>query len=98
MCAARLRSRSTICLWPNTTISINPGFPNLSIDVWIPDGPNATRGFSEQYFAPGVSDDFARDLIAFNRQVGAEDDALTELVQRGLSGGMPDRGRFLVEQ
>ncbi len=83
-------------LWPNTTISINPGFPNLSIDVWIPDGPNATRGFSEQYFAPGVSDEFARDLIAFNRQVGAEDDALTNSVQRGLLGGMPDRGRFLV--
>ena len=83
-------------LWPNTTISINPGFPNLSIDVWIPDGPSATRGFSEQYFAPGVSNEFARDLIAFNRQVGAEDDALTDSVQRGLSGGMPDRGRFLV--
>ena len=40
--------------------------------------PNATRGLSEQYFAPGVSDEFARDLIAFNRQVGAEDDALTD--------------------
>ncbi len=66
-------------MWPNTTISINPGFPNLSIDVWIPDGPNATRGFSEQYFAPDVSEEFARDLIAFNKQVGDEDDALTEL-------------------
>jgi choline monooxygenase len=84
-------------LWPNTTISINPGFPNLSMDVWIPDGPNATRGFSEQYFAPGVSDEFARDLIAFNQQVGAEDDALTDSVQCGLLGGIPDRGRFLVE-
>ncbi len=84
-------------LWPNTTISINPGFPNLSIDIWIPEGPNATRGFSEQYFAPGVSDAFARDLIAFNRQVGAEDDALTDSVQRGLLGGIPDRGRFLVD-
>lgn len=83
-------------LWPNTTISINPGFPNLSIDVWIPDGPTATRGFSEQYFAPGVSDEFARDLIAFNRQVGAEDDALTDSVQRGLLGGIPERGRFLA--
>ena len=66
-------------LWPNTTISINPGFPNLSIDVWVPDGPNATMGFSEQYFAPDVSEEFARDLIAFNKQVGAEDDASDQL-------------------
>jgi choline monooxygenase len=50
-------------LWPNMTININPGFPNLSVDVWIPDGPNATKGFSEQFFAPGVTEEFARELI-----------------------------------
>jgi phenylpropionate dioxygenase-like ring-hydroxylating dioxygenase large terminal subunit len=83
-------------LWPNITININPGFPNLSIDVWVPDGPNKSKGFSEQYFGPGVSEDFARDLIAFNKQVGHEDDVLTNSVQRGLIGGIPDRGRFLM--
>jgi phenylpropionate dioxygenase-like ring-hydroxylating dioxygenase large terminal subunit len=83
-------------LWPNTTISINPGFPNLAVDVWFPDGPNATRGFSEQYFAPGVDPKFARELTAFNRQVGIEDDALTDSVQRGLLGGLPECGRLLV--
>jgi choline monooxygenase len=65
-------------LWPNLTININPGFPNLSVDVWIPDGPGATKGFSEQYFGRGVSADFARSLIAFNRQV-AEEDELRDL-------------------
>jgi phenylpropionate dioxygenase-like ring-hydroxylating dioxygenase large terminal subunit len=83
-------------LWPNITININPGFPNLSIDVWVPDGPNMSKGFSEQYFGPGVSEEFARDLIAFNKQVGHEDDVLTNSVQRGLIGGIPDRGRFLM--
>jgi ferredoxin-NADP reductase/phenylpropionate dioxygenase-like ring-hydroxylating dioxygenase large terminal subunit len=83
-------------LWPNITININPGFPNLSIDVWVPDGPNKTKGFSEQYFAPGVSEQFAHDLIAFNKQVGYEDDVLTNSVQHGLLGGIPDRGRFLT--
>jgi len=83
-------------LWPNMTININPGFPNLSIDVWVPNGPNATKGFSEQFFAPGVSDEFAQELIAFNKEVGAEDDVLTDSVQRGLLGGLPDRGRFLT--
>jgi phenylpropionate dioxygenase-like ring-hydroxylating dioxygenase large terminal subunit len=84
-------------LWPNLTISINPGFPNLSLDVWMPDGPNAARGFSEQYFAPGVSDEFATGLIAFNKQVGAEDDRLTDAVQRGLLAGIPERGRLLTD-
>src|SRR5271163_1200602 len=83
-------------LWPNMTISINPGFPNLSVDVWIPDGPNATKGFSEQFFAPGVSDEFAQQLIAFNKEVGAEDDVLCSSVQHGLLGGIPERGRFLT--
>ncbi|MGC2400911.1 MAG: SRPBCC family protein [Acidobacteriaceae bacterium] len=83
-------------LWPNVTININPGFPNLSIDVWIPDGPNHTKGFSEQYFAPGVSEKFAEDLIAFNNQVGNEDNALTSSVQTGLLGGIPELGRFLT--
>ena len=84
-------------LWPNLTININPGFPNLSIDVWRPDGPNASRGFSEQYFAPGVAADFARDLVAFNRQVALEDDRLTDSVQRGLLAGLPERGRFVAD-
>ena len=83
-------------LWPNVTININPGFPNLSIDVWVPDGPNQAKGFSEHYFGPGVSEQFAQDLIAFNKQVGDEDDALTNSVQHALLGGIPERGRFLI--
>ncbi len=83
-------------LWPNMTININPGFPNLSIDVWMPDGPNQTKGFSEQYFAPGVDKKWAEELIAFNVEVGEEDDVLTNSVQRGLIGGVPDFGRFLT--
>jgi ferredoxin-NADP reductase/phenylpropionate dioxygenase-like ring-hydroxylating dioxygenase large terminal subunit len=83
-------------LWPNITININPGFPNLSIDVWVPDGPNKAKGFSEQYFGPGVTEAFARELVAFNKQVGYEDDVLTNSVQKGLLGGIPDRGRFLT--
>jgi carnitine monooxygenase subunit len=84
-------------LWPNITININPGYPNLSIDVWMPDGPERTRGFSEQYFGADVPADFARDMMAFDDQVGAEDDALTDSVQLGLRGGRPAQGRFFVE-
>ncbi len=83
-------------LWPNFSININPGFPNLSIDTWNPHGAGKARGTTEQYFAPGVDEKWARDLMEFNRQVGHEDDVLTNSVQRGLLGGIPDTGRFLV--
>jgi len=60
-------------------------------------GPTATRGFSEQYFGPGVDEGFAQSLIAFNLQVAKEDDDLTDSVQHGLAGGLPDRGQFLTK-
>jgi choline monooxygenase len=82
-------------LWPNLTININPGHPNLSLDVWLPDGPERTRGFTEQYFGPGVPESFMQQLVAFNKEVGDEDDRLTTSVQRGLRAGLPVQGRFL---
>jgi ferredoxin-NADP reductase/phenylpropionate dioxygenase-like ring-hydroxylating dioxygenase large terminal subunit len=84
-------------LWPNFTVSINPGVPNLSIDVWYPHGPNAARGFSEHYFGPGVTRQKAEEMIAFNAEVGDEDDELTNSVQLGLISGLPETGRFLTQ-
>lgn len=83
-------------LWPNFTINIHGGQPNLSIDVWLPDGPSASRGFTEFFFYPDVADDFAERLMSFSRQVGAEDAALTDSVQLGLRAGIPEQGRFLL--
>lgn len=84
-------------LWPNFTININPGYENLSIDIWIPDTTTTTKGFSEQYFGKGVPEQWKKDLIEFNRQVGEEDDTLTNSVQRGLNSGLPERGRFMTD-
>ncbi len=83
-------------LWPNFTININPGQPNMSVDVWLPDGPNNAKGFSEQYFGVGVDKAWAEELIEFNAQVGMEDDVLTTSVQKGLIAGVPSVGRFLT--
>lgn len=82
-------------LWPNLTLSINPGHPNLSVDVWMPDGPEHTRGFSEHWFGPDVTADARREMIEFNHQVSQEDERLVTSVQRGLRAGLPARGRFL---
>jgi choline monooxygenase len=83
-------------VWPNLTINIDPGRANLSLDVWIPDGPERTVGFTEQYFAPDVPADLRREMMAFSAQVGAEDDSLVESVQRGLRSGMVPHGRLLL--
>ena len=83
-------------LWPNLTININPGYPNLSLDVWIPDSPGRTRGFSEHYFGPDVPEDFVQQMLAFDQLVAAQDEALTNSVQRGLRAGLPAQGRFLI--
>jgi choline monooxygenase len=83
-------------LWPNFTLSINPGQPNLSLDVWMPAGPERTRGLSEHWFGPEVPEAARREIIDFNHQVSREDERLTDSVQRGLRAGVPARGRFLV--
>jgi choline monooxygenase len=84
-------------LWPNLTLCINPGPPNLVLDVWLPDGPDRTTGFSEHYFGPNVPAEVVEEIIAFNAQVSAEDEPLMSSVQRNLRCGIPDRGRFLVD-
>jgi phenylpropionate dioxygenase-like ring-hydroxylating dioxygenase large terminal subunit len=83
-------------LWPNFTLSINPGHPNLSLDVFVPLGPERTGGFSEHWFGADVPERARREMIDFNRQVSGEDDRLTDSVQRGLRAGVPARGRFLT--
>jgi choline monooxygenase len=83
-------------VWPNCTINIDPGRANLSIDVWIPDGAEGTRGFSDQFFAPDVPAELRAQMMAFAEQVGVEDDSLVESVQRGLRSGMVPQGRLLL--
>jgi choline monooxygenase len=83
-------------VWPNATINIDPGRPNLSIDVWMPYGTDRARGYTDQFFAPDVPAELREQMMAFAAQVGAEDDALVQSVQRGLASGMVPRGRLLL--
>jgi choline monooxygenase len=84
-------------LWPNFALSTHPGHPNLIVHVWLPDGPEHTRGVTERYFGADVSEEHAQRLMAFSRQVGVEDRALTASVQAGLRAGLPEQGRLLRE-
>jgi phenylpropionate dioxygenase-like ring-hydroxylating dioxygenase large terminal subunit len=82
-------------VWPNLKLNIEPGRPNLSLGVLLPDGPERTVGFFDYFFARDVSDEWVREFVAFDDEVGAEDKALVERVQRGVRSGVLEHGRLL---
>ncbi len=84
-------------LYPNTGINVFPGPPNLSIGPIVPNGPGRTERYLDYFFAPDVDDAWRREFFAFDDQVGREDRALVESVQRGLASGMLDHGRLLLD-
>ena len=51
--------------------------------------------FLDYFFAPGADEGWVEDLLAFDNQVGAEDAALVEGVQRGVASGGLDTGSLL---
>ena len=82
-------------LWPNLTINIEPGPPNLSFDVWYPAGAHDLLGHTDYFFGEDVPEETVSELMAFGAQVGAEDAALVESVQAGLDSGAIPFGRLL---
>jgi phenylpropionate dioxygenase-like ring-hydroxylating dioxygenase large terminal subunit len=82
-------------VWPNLRINVFAGTPNLSIGPLLPAGPERSTGFLDYFFAPDATGDWVEELLAFDRQVGAEDRVLVERVQKGVSSGILDEGRLL---
>ena len=82
-------------VWPNLRINVFAGTPNLSIGPLLPAGPERSTGFLDYFFAADADGDWVEELLAFDRQVGAEDRALVERVQKGVSSGILDEGRLL---
>ena len=84
-------------VWPALKINVYPGSANLSIGPVWPEGPERTAGYLDYFFGADVSDADAAELIAFDDQVGREDTALVENVQRGVRSGLIERGRLLLD-
>jgi choline monooxygenase len=70
---------------------------NLSIGPVWPESPTRTAGFLDYFFGPDVDEERAAELIAFDDQVGREDTALVESVQRGAGSGLVKKGQLLPE-
>jgi phenylpropionate dioxygenase-like ring-hydroxylating dioxygenase large terminal subunit len=84
-------------IWPNTTMNVFPGRPNLSIGPVLPVGSGRAARFLDYWFAEDADEDWIRELRELDGQVGREDEALVESVQRGLTTGLVDRGVVLPE-
>jgi phenylpropionate dioxygenase-like ring-hydroxylating dioxygenase large terminal subunit len=83
-------------LYPNTGINVFPGTPNLSIGPILPTAPGRTERYLDYFFERSVDEDWLREFFAFDDQVGREDTALVESVQRGMAAGVLEQGRLLL--
>ncbi len=84
-------------LFPNTVINVMPGLPNLSIGPILPLEPERAWRFLDYFFAPGVDEAWLQDFMTLDSEVGDEDRALVERVQRGLRTGALADGVLLPE-
>ena len=84
-------------LWPNVTVNVLPGRPNLSVGPVLPDGPERTSRFLDYFFAADADPAWIEETLAWDDQVGREDAALVERVQRGVRTGLVADGRLLAE-
>ena len=83
-------------LYPNTGLNVFPGPPNLSIGPVLPNGIGRTERYLDYFFAPDVDEEWRREFFAFDDQVGKEDTVLVESVHRGMSSGLLEQGRLLL--
>ena len=79
-------------LYPNLTINIVPGSPNLSIGPVIPEAPDRTSRFLDYFFSPDAPESWIESYLTWDDGVGKEDAALVERVHQGVRSGMLDRG------
>jgi phenylpropionate dioxygenase-like ring-hydroxylating dioxygenase large terminal subunit len=82
-------------LWPNLTVNIFPGRPNISIGPVAPLTPERTYRFLDYFFAADVGQAWIDDLMALDDQVGKEDRELVESVHRGMAGGGVEHGYLM---
>jgi len=86
-------------VWPNFSIWIYPGEPNLSVLQMNPTEPERTIEYQD-WFTPGgklsaqlkEAADYQKDVLQ------PEDIALCESVQRGLQSRGYNQGRFIVDE
>ncbi|MBN1529483.1 MAG: aromatic ring-hydroxylating dioxygenase subunit alpha [Thermoleophilaceae bacterium] len=83
-------------LFPAMKFNVNPGRPNLSIGPMWPTAVDRTEAWFDYFFVDGVDETWIAQMLEFDNQVGSEDTALVEAVQRGAGSGGLTHGRLLA--
>jgi choline monooxygenase len=84
-------------LFPGTVVNVMPGKPNLSIGPIVPRGVDRTARFLDYFVGRDVDDEWLAGYLELDEQVGREDRALVEAVQRGIASGGLEAGTLLAE-
>lgn len=85
-------------LWPNLSIEVFPGSPNVNIFHHVPIGPEQSMHVFEFYLQSATPTAEQEDAIRYIDEVlQVEDIALVESVQRGLKSRGYNQGRFIVD-
>ncbi|MEO0360563.1 MAG: SRPBCC family protein, partial [Pseudomonadota bacterium] len=86
-------------VWPNFTIWIYPGEPNLSVLQMNPTAPERTLEYQDWFTRGGEATPQLAEAMAYQKDVlQPEDIALCESVQRGLNSLAYSQGRFIVDE
>lgn len=85
-------------VWPNFTIWIYPGEPNLSVLQMNPVEPARTVEYQDWFTVGGVLSEQLKDAATYQKDVlQPEDIGLCESVQQGLKSKAYNQGRFIVD-
>ena len=86
-------------VWPNFTIWIYPGEPNLSVLQMNPSGVETTLEYQDWFTLGGTLSPQLEEAVIYQRDVlQPEDIGLCESVQRGLHSLGYNQGRFIVDR
>ena len=83
-------------VWPSLKVNVMPGRANMSIGPLTPVAPGCTDGVLDYFFAADEDPDWIADFMRLDDEVGAEDRALVESVQRGMASGALEHGELLL--
>lgn len=85
-------------VWPNLTIWIYPGEPNVSTLQMIPDGSERTIEYQDWFIPTSEPSKQLRDAMAYQKDVlQPEDIGLCESVHKGLKSKGYNQGRFVID-
>ena len=84
-------------LWPNLTINIMPGHPNLSIGPIVPAGPERTARFLDYFVGPDVDEAWIATCSSSTARSAPRTPCSSSACRRALRGGGLEHGRLMAE-